>query len=236
MPLPRDEHYENKNVVQQKESRRKYGVQNDDEYVVTGNISPERGDRFSPDREIGAQRQRGGKNHGNDKYENRTSSSSSGIKKMERGISKAENNETLVIEARYKLEKDFGSLGLGLNSLRRRKDEESTNILNNKNSPGKENVSSQIQRRGLIKDGYEDDTSGSSGNTVNSPSHLATDETSLNRSPQHDRGTSDLNTANLIETPVYTFVLPDITIYPGQSPLKIRHQPVMNKSFAYYIS
>ena len=225
MPLPRDEHYENKNVVQQKESRRKYWCQNDDEYVVTGNISPERGDRFSPDREIGAQKQRGGKNNRNDKYENQTSSSRSGIKKMERGISKAENNETLVIEARYKLEKDFGSLGLGLNSLRRKKDGEGTTILNNQSSPGKGNVSSQIQRRGLIKDGYEEDTSGSSGNTVNSPSHH---ETSLNLSPQHDRGISDVNTANLIETPVYTFVLPDITIYPGQSPLKIRHQPVMN--------
>ena len=156
---------------------------------------------------------------------------------MERGISKAENNETLVIEARYKLEKDFGSLGLGLNSLRRRKDEESTNILNNKNSPGKENVSSQIQRRGLIKDGYEEDTSGSSGNTVNSPSHHAIEETWLNTSPQHDRGISDLNTANLIETPVYTFVLPDITIYPGQSPLKIRQSRYhISKSFVYYIS
>ena len=219
MPLARDEHYENKNVVQQKESRRKYGVQNDDEYVVAGNISPERGDRFSPDREIGAPKQRGAKNHGNDKFDNRASSSSSGIKKMERGISKAENNETLVIEARYKLEKDFGSLGLGLNSLRRRKDEESRNTLNNKNSPGKENV--QIQRRGLIKDGYEEDTSGSSGNTVNSPSHHGIDETSLNMSPQHDIGISDLNTSNLIETPVYTFVLPDITIYPGQFHVKI---------------
>ena len=73
------------------------------------------------------------------------------------------------------------------------------------------NAQHGIKRRN--GDGYECDTA-SSENTETSPSPT---EGSIPASNYRlGGGKSSLNNkARLIETPVYTFVLPDLTIYPG---------------------
>ena len=64
--------------------------------------------------------------------------------------------------------------------------------------------------RTWVQNGYVD-TSGSSGNTSNSPTYV--DGIASDYRTEGEK--LALSTTNFIETPVYTFILPDLTIYPG---------------------
>lgn len=204
MPLCGDQ---NETVVQHKGSCRKYGMQNDDEFNVERNEDQGKQTQHKGKRDKAVDdRNRDGS------AQSRIPLSNSGVKKMERGISKAAENEFLVNEARNKLEQDFGSLGLGTDVSHIIKNGEDRDKFRAAKSPNFIEDMSNMPGTAWVKDGYEGD-SGSSGNTSNSPNHVD-GSASTYRSGGEKLASI---TVGFIETPVYTFILPDLTIYPGNN-------------------
>lgn len=209
MPLGPDR-YENYPVQQHGNGgRRKYAIQSEDEYQVEDNTATTRDGSVTNRQENVAENGRISQN-GNSQPRHPQSN----YKKMERGISKAAENEFLINEARTKLEKDFGTLGLHSDVSRLKGDT---------NNKYKENIATNCQNdivtettsRAWVKNRYDryEDTSGSSGNTSNSPTHITGSGSNSEYKIEGDNVVS--NTGNFIENPVYTFILPDLTIYPG---------------------
>ena len=209
MPLGPDR-YENNSVQQANGGRRKYATQSGDEYYVDDNATTIKDSSVIKRLEHGTEKER---SDGNGKPQFRNPHSN--YKKMERGISKAAENEFLINEARSKLEKDFGSLGL--HSDVSRSIAENNDKYNEIAATDCHNdIVTETSSRAWVKnryDRYDDNTSGSSGNTSNSPTHLPGSGSNSEYKIESDNVVS--NSCNFIENPVYTFILPDLTIYPG---------------------
>ena len=210
MPLGTNR-YENNAVQDLNEERRKHAIQNDNEYHVDDEVVTVKDSGVIKRRNNEAEKGRNGEN-----TEPSVRNPRPTYKKMERGISKATENEFLINEARSKLEKDFGSLGLHSDvsssigeNYSRYNENAATNCEND--------VVTETSNRTLVRnryDRYEDNTSGSSGNTSNSPTHLPGSGSNSEYRIESDNLVA--NAGNFVENPVYTFILPDLTIYPGK--------------------
>ena len=210
MPLGPDR-YENNPVQQANGGRRKYATQSGDEYYIDDNATTIKDTSVIKRLEHGTEKER---SDGNGKPQFRNPQSN--YKKMERGISKAAENEFLINEARSKLERDFGSLGLH-SDVSRSIGENYSRYNENAATNCENDVVTETSNRALVRnryDRYEDNTSGSSGNTSNSPTHLPGSGSNSDYRIESDNLV--LNTGNFVENPVYTFILPDLTIYPGK--------------------
>ena len=216
---------DNNVVPSRKESRRKYGIQNDDRYNIEGNNKCDDENTLVKNNQKYAQKQNNWVNEDrNVKSQSRialSNSSSVVVKKMERGISKATENEFLVNEARYKLEKDFGSLGLGFLEVSKSRMTKEERVTENNDDARASNISPYNEdvpdhgRNSWVKDGYE----GSSGSSepANSPTNNPNDGSTSPSKYILGEGKLALNISNFIEAdPVYTFILPDLTIYQGK--------------------
>lgn len=209
MPLGPDR-YENYPVQQHSNGgRRKYAIQPEDEYNLEDNAAPTRDSNVARRQANVAE---DGRISQNGKPQPRQSQSN--YKKMERGISKAAENEFLINEARTKLEKDFGTLGLH-SDISRLKGDTHDKYADNTATSCQNDIITETTSRAWVKNRYDryEDTSGSSGNTSNSPTHITGSGSNSEYRIEGDNLVS--NTGNFIENPVYTFILPDLTIYPG---------------------
>ena len=210
MPLGSNR-YENNAVQHLNGGRRKHAIQNDDEYHVDDKVATVKDKCVVKRRNNEAEKGRNGENT-NPQARNPRSN----YKKMERGISKATENEFLINEARIKLEKDFGSLGLH-SDVSRSIGENYSRYNENAATNCENDVVTETSNRALVRnryDRYEDNTSGSSGNTSNSPTHLPGSGSHSEYRIESDNLV--ISAGNFVENPVYTFILPDLTIYPGK--------------------
>ena len=210
MPLGSNR-YENNAVQDLNGERRKHAIQHDNEYNVDDKVATVKNSAVIKRRQNEAEKGRIG-----DNCEPQAHNPRPNYKKMERGISKATENEFLINEARSKLEKDFGSLGLH-SDVSRCTGENYSRYNENAATNCENDVVTETSNRALVRnryDRYEDNTSGSSGNTSNSPTHLPGSGSNSDYRIESDNLV--LNTGNFVENPVYTFILPDLTIYPGK--------------------
>ena len=210
MPLGTNR-YENNAVQDLNGGRRKHAIKNDNEYSVDDKVATVKDSGVIKRRQNEAEK--GGISENNDPQARNPRPT---YKKMERGISKATENEFLINEARSKLEKDFGSLGLH-SDVSRSIGENYSRYNENAATNCENDVVTETSNRTLVRnryDRYEDNTSGSSGNTSNSPTHLP--GSGSNSEYRIESENLVANAGNFVENPVYTFILPDLTIYPGK--------------------
>ena len=210
MPLGTNR-YENNVVQDLNGGRRKHATQNDNEYHVDDKVATVKDSGVIKRRNNETERGRNGEN-----TETSVRNPRPNYKKMERGISKATENEFLINEARSKLEKDFGSLGLH-SDVSRSIGENYVRYNENEAINCENDVVTETCNRALVRnryDKYEDNTSGSSGNTSNSPTHLP--GSGSNSEYRIESDNLVISAGNFVENPVYTFILPDLTIYAGK--------------------
>ena len=223
MPQCGDQH---QTTEENKGRRRKYGRQND-----------EIGSDYSEEQT--KEPWRGGFQDKEDEYRSTHDITPSDIplpnikaKKMERGISKATENELLVIEARNKVEQDFESLALGpdvshIQVLRNGKHNQhsSTDVSQATTYPPLIQDVNCTPAGAWVSDGVQRGLR-SGGNSPNSPNgrdgilpHSQYRSEDIRNSPNNayvaGGGIVASNNTGFIETPVYTFILPDLTRYPG---------------------
>lgn len=209
MPLGPDR-YDNNSVQQHTGGHRKYGMQSDDEYYSENQKNKTKAPIVIRRQENVGENERGGQDGVPQPRNPQTN-----YKKMERGISKAAENEFLINEARSKLERDFGTLGIHSDVSRSIK-EYNEKVNDSEAINSRNDIVTETTGRAWVKNRYDkyEDTSGSSGNTSNSPTHLP--ESGSNSDYRIDSDNIISSTGNFIENPVYTFILPDLTIYPGK--------------------
>ena len=209
--------------------RRRYGVQNDD-------FHSERESGNANNKNKKGQRQQENDTAGKYKFDRNSSSTTSSTpsvsnsnKKMERGISKATENELLVIEARNKVEQDFGSFSL---------DSEYSNSSTTRHVEPRDTVkglraaanagglgpagsdAATCQERCVRQNGVD----ASELSPEDSPVSSNEDGQGINCNyilefMQQDSSNTIISTSTtgFIETPAYTFTLPDLTCYQGNN-------------------
>ena len=225
MALCSDQHQPEETQVR----RRRYGVQNDD-----FNSECESGNAINKNKKGQKQQQRetsGG--YKNDRSSSSASSSAPSVsnsnKKMERGISKATENELLVIEARNKVEQDFGSFTQGpdySNPPITRHVEPGDPIKGPAAAPNGGDLGSAgseltVHQESCARQNgaYDNDLSPGDSPVSSSGDGHAMNCNYILEFLQQDSSNNTISTTStgFIETPAYTFTLPDLTCYTGNN-------------------
>ena len=137
-------------------------------------------------------------------------------KKIEQGISKAMENDFVINEDRKKLEKDFGTLGLH-SDVSRSIGENYSRYNENAATNCENNVVTDTSNKALVRnryERYEDNTSGSSG--IESKLKVISIKSGSNSEDRIESDNLVSSAENFVLNPIYSFVLPDLTIYPGK--------------------